>query len=48
VADIFKKEGGLYGRFAICLLVEHGYQVRAGVLTAGEFGVSQVRARESA
>lgn len=46
VTDIFKKEGGLYARFAVCLLVDHGYQTRVGVITAGEFGVSQVRGVE--
>jgi DNA (cytosine-5)-methyltransferase 1 len=42
---VFKKENGKYARFAVCMLCEHGYQSRVGVITAGNYGVPQGRRR---
>lgn len=43
--DIFKNEGGVYARTAAALLAEMAYQTRTGVLTAGHYGVAQIRQR---
>jgi len=43
VMDIFKNNGGVYARTAAALLTEMRYQSRTGVLTAGFYGVAQVR-----
>ncbi|KIY92332.1 DNA (cytosine-5-)-methyltransferase [Monoraphidium neglectum] len=45
VMDIFKNCGGLYVRTAAALLTEMAYQTRTGVLTAGCYGVAQIRHR---
>eukprot|EP00877_Chromochloris_zofingiensis_P009059 jgi/Chrzof1/4406/Cz14g11270.t1 len=45
VMDVFKKQGGIYARFAVCMLVANGYQTRVGMLTAGHYGCPQGRRR---
>jgi len=39
---VFSKEGGIYARYALMRMLELGYQVRAGILTAGHYGAPQV------
>ncbi|KAI3894860.1 hypothetical protein MKX03_021180 [Papaver bracteatum] len=45
VVDILKFVDGTLGRYAICRLVEMGYQARLGLLVAGGFGLPQYRMR---
>lgn len=42
VLDMAKKENGRYARFATASLTAMRYQVRIGVLAAGDYGVPQV------
>lgn len=42
VADIFKKEKGIYIRSAVAMIVREGYQTRVGYITSGTFGCPQV------
>lgn len=44
VTDIYKKEEALYARFSIFTMLQHGYQARAGILTAGFYGTPEVGA----
>lgn len=39
---VFSKENGIYARYALMRMLELGYQARAGVLTAGNYGTPQV------
>jgi hypothetical protein len=43
VTDIYKKEDAKYARFTLVTMLQHGYQTRAGILTAGNYGAPQVR-----
>jgi hypothetical protein len=43
VTDILKKEDGKYARFSMITMLQHGYQGRVGVMTAGFYGAAQVR-----
>lgn len=43
VTEVFSKEAGIYARFAIMRMAQMGYQTRAGILTAGQYGAPQVR-----
>jgi DNA (cytosine-5)-methyltransferase 1 len=45
VSDILRFQKAIYGRFAINLLVQAGYQARVGLLRAGSYGVPQYRLR---
>lgn len=42
VTDIYKKEDAKYARFTLMTMLLHGYQGRAGILTAGNYGTPQV------
>jgi hypothetical protein len=42
VTDIFKKEDAKYARFTLMTMLLHGYQGRAAILTAGNYGAPQV------
>lgn len=45
VQDIMKKEEGKYVKYAMGHTLQMGYQIRLGLLAAGDFGVSQGRWR---
>lgn len=43
VTDIIKgKEAGKYARWSMITVLQHGYQGRVGVMTAGNYGTPQV------
>jgi hypothetical protein len=42
VTDIYKKEDAKYARFTLMTMLLHGYQGRAAILTAGNYGAPQV------
>ncbi|KAF8062783.1 CMT3 [Scenedesmus sp. PABB004] len=45
VTDVFKKEAAIYARYALMQSIRQNYQARAGILTAGHYGVAQGRRR---